>query len=372
MENLRSRRPKLLFLMLTGVIGIVLLAYSGLQLLEFMDSTAFCGRLCHEVMYPEYTAHQASPHSRVPCAECHVGSGADYMVRTKVSGVPLIFATLLNSYHRPVQTPVLNLRPARDTCEQCHRPEKFTGDIIRVSTSFSQDENNTRQVDSRVFKVGGGESDIARDIHWHIGAKVWYLPLDDKRQDIGWVGVETPNNKLTEYVDPYKSYQNVTTSYIQDNKRLMDCMDCHNRATHVFRSPEELINTKLAQGKIDRSIPFIKKKGLAALDPASSSLAQAYSKVEAIKDYYRTSMPKVYETKAAAIDNAVKELKDAARLTTFPDMKVDWNIYVDNVGHQNSPGCFRCHGKMVAISGPKKDKTVDASCSLCHYTLAPK
>ena len=134
MEYPKRHREKLLFLMFAGAIGIILLVMGGYQLVEFMDSTAFCGRLCHGVMYPEYTTHQDSPHSRVTCSECHVGSGAGYMVKSKLSGVPQIIAVTSGSYERPIQTPVKNLRPARETCEQCHRPERFAGDLVRVRT----------------------------------------------------------------------------------------------------------------------------------------------------------------------------------------------------------------------------------------------
>ncbi|MBI2831570.1 MAG: NapC/NirT family cytochrome c [Chloroflexi bacterium] len=366
MGHLRSHRNKLFFLMFGGAIGIILLVVGGYQLVEFSDSVGFCGRLCHTVMYPEYTTYQASPHSRVKCAECHVGSGADYLVRSKVSGVPLIFSTIFNSYHRPIPTPVENLRPAPETCEQCHRPEKFSGDLVRVHISYQQDENNTRKVDTRVLPVGGGGLDAAQGIHWHIAARVWYLALDEQLQDIAWVGVEEQGGELTEYLDPKKAAE-VTPERLKNEKRLMDCIDCHNRATHIFRSPNDLIDAALSQGMIDSSLPFIKREGLKALDPPNSSLAEAVAKIEAIKDFYRTSYPQVSKEKKAAIDRAVEQLKEVARLTTFPEMKVTWKSYLSNAGHQESPGCLRCHGKLTATSGPQKGTPVGINCESCHY-----
>jgi len=356
----------LLFLLFAGVMSIIFLVIGGYQLVEFMDSTAFCGRLCHNVMYPEFTAYQASPHSRVACSECHVGSGADYMVRSKLSGIPLIFTTIAGTYDRPIPTPVENLRPARETCEQCHWPEKFSGDLVRVHATFAPDEKNTKRTDTRVLRVGGGESGIARDIHWHIAAKVWYLPLDKARQEIGWVGVESQDGQLTEFFDVNKTAE-ITPQRVEDEKQLMDCMDCHNRATHIFRSPEELVNTALAQGKIDSSLPFIKREALKALDPPSPSLAEAVNKVESIREFYRASYPQVFKDKQGAIDGAINELKEIARLTTFPDMKVTWKTYVDNAGHLESPGCLRCHGKLTATTGAQKGKVIDAGCESCHY-----
>ena len=368
MEYRRRHRDKLFFLMFAGAIGIVLLVIGGYQLIEFMDSTAFCGRLCHKVMYPEYTTFQASPHSRVLCSECHVGSGADYMVRSKLSGIPQVIATVFETYERPIPTPVTNLRPARETCEQCHRPERFAGDLVRVHTTYLTDEDNTQKVDTRILRVGGGESEVARDIHWHIGAEVWYLALDRERQDIAWVGVEDGDGQLIEYIN-HKKTAEITPQRIEEEKRLMDCIDCHNRATHIFRSPAELIDTALTQGKIDSGLPFIKREGLKGLDLSNTSLAQAITKVEAIRDFYRTNYPQIYDEKEPVIAEAIGELKEIAKLTTFPEMQISWETYVDNIAHQESPGCFRCHGKLEATTGSLSGEIIDATCDSCHYNL---
>ncbi len=365
-EQRRRHRNKLLFLMFAGATGIILLVIGGYQLVEFTDSTAFCGRLCHRVMYPEYTAYQASPHSRVLCYQCHVGSGASYLVKSKVTGIPLIFKTIAGTYDRPIPTPVENLRPARETCEQCHRPERFAGDLVITHTTYASDEKNTSSVDTRVMRVGGGEAEVAQGIHWHIAAQVWYLPFDHERQEIGWIGVEDQNGELTEYIDPDRTSE-ITPERIESEKRLMDCIDCHNRATHIFSSPSDLIDMALFQGEIDSSLPFIKKEGVEALDPPNPSLAEAYAKVESIRDFYAVSYPQVYNEKKEAIEQAIVGLERVAQLTTFPYMKVTWKTYVDNLDHIESAGCFRCHGKLVAVADDQKGKTIDAGCNLCHY-----
>ncbi len=365
MENQR-RSVKILSLVVGGAIGLVLFIISGYHLLEFTDSTAFCGRLCHDVMYPEYTTYQASDHSRVLCASCHVGPGASYLVKSKISGIPLILATLSGNYDKPIPVPVKNLRPARETCEACHRPETFSGDLLRTHTTYQTDEANTPKVDVRVLRVGGGPGGSAQGIHWHISSTVWYLALDDKRQNIGWVGVDEGNGQLKEYIDPQQAGE-ITAERINQEKRQMDCIDCHNRATHVFNSPNDLIDTSITAGTIDQSLPYIKKEGLSALDPPNSSLEQAYSKIEAVKDFYRQSYPQIDQQKSAAIDAAIAELKNIAVLTTFPYMNVTWNTYTSNAGHQSAPGCFRCHGKLVVNTGDQKGTTLSNDCELCHY-----
>jgi len=363
---INKRRKKLAFLMVAGAASIILLVMGGYKLMEFTDSTAFCGQLCHQVMYPEYTAYQDSPHSRVACVQCHVGYGGNYLIRSKISGIPQVWAVLTNSYERPITTPVKNLRPARETCEQCHRPERFAGDLVRTHTTYDPDQANTEHTDIRVMRVGGGETEVARDIHWHIAANVWYLPLDHERQQIAWVGVGDKNGGLTEYVDP-KVAAEVTPERLAKEKRLMDCVDCHNRATHVFRSPEELIDQALAQGSIDKTIPYIKKEGMQALGAPSPSLDQAYARIDAVKNYYQSTYPQVYAEKGAVINRALDEFKKIARLTTFPQMRVDWNSYVDNLDHQDAPGCFRCHGKLVATDDDTHRAAIDADCQACHY-----
>jgi hypothetical protein len=361
-----KHRKKLLFLLLSGAVGIILLVIAGYQLLEFTDSTEFCGELCHQVMYPEYTAHQASPHSRVACAQCHVGYGGGYLIRSKISGIPQLFAVLFNTYPRPIETPVQNLRPARDTCEDCHRPERFAGDLVKTHTTFDTDEANTEHVDTRILRVGGGELEVASGIHWHVHADVYYLADDQERQDIVWVGVDRGDGYFTEYYEPAKLSE-ITPERIDKEKRLMDCVDCHNRATHVFNSPDELIDIAMTQGKIDPSLPFIKKIGLTALDPANSSLEAADAKLDAIRDFYQENYPEVYTSQGSDIDEAITELKDIARLTTFPEMHITWKTYIDNAGHTDSPGCFRCHGKLEAYGGPNSGQVIDKDCDACHY-----
>ncbi|MFC2018609.1 NapC/NirT family cytochrome c [Chloroflexota bacterium] len=366
----RERRAKLLFLVFGGVIATIALIAGGYQLVEFTESVAFCGRICHDIMNPTYTAYTASPHSRVPCADCHIGAGAEFLVKSKISGTRELINTITGNYERPLSDPVSNLRPARDICEQCHRPERFAGDLVRVHTTYATDEANTEKIDTRVLRVGGGEAEVARDIHWHIAAEVWYLPLDEKRQEIGWVGVGDGNGNLTEYVYP-PATADITQERLEEEKRLMDCIDCHNRATHIFQSPEELIDKAMLTGKIDKGLPFIKREGSKALDPPNPSLERAIANVEAIKQFYRTSYPQVYNEQQPAIDAAVTELGEIARLTTFPYMRVTWDTHVDNATHDELGGCFRCHGKLIGTAGAQKDRAIDADCTLCHYFELP-
>ena len=362
------RRRRLIFFLVAGVLEIILLAIGGYRLFGWMESPQFCGELCHTVMQPQYTVYQISPHAHVDCVACHVGPGAAWLVKSKLSGLPQIFAVIFNTYDRPIPSPVQNLRPARETCEECHWPAKFSGDMVRVFNHYKEDEDNTEEIRSLVYKVGGGVGETAGGIHWHINAKVWYLPLDEERLEIGWVGVENSDGSIREYVVSNKPSA-ISRERIQKEKRLMDCVDCHNRATHIFRSPGELIDLALAEGTIDRDLPYIKREGNDALKSPSASLDEAVSKVKAIETFYEAAYPEVYEGKRDAIGKAIDQLEKIAKVTTFPEMQVNWTTHTNQMGHQESPGCFRCHGKLVATTTPDRGEMIDAGCTLCHYPL---
>jgi hypothetical protein len=276
---------------------------------------------------------------------------------------------MTDNYDKPIPVPVLNLRPARDTCEQCHRPEVFFGDVVKVHTTFLQDENNTREVDTRIMHVGGGEEGVAKDNHWHIAAKVWYVAADEQRQDIVWVGVENESGEIeTEYINQ-KISEEIPEILQEEERRLMDCMDCHNRVTHIFHSPEELIDSAMVQGKIDDELPYIKHESMGALDPPNLSLEEAFINIETIEDFYRINYPEIYSEKQQELQETLGQLREVARLTTFPHMNVTYETYLDNINHLESPSCMRCHGKLVATSGANIGMAIDVSCDLCHEKI---
>ncbi|MBI4295431.1 MAG: NapC/NirT family cytochrome c [Chloroflexi bacterium] len=365
--NQPRQRWRILFFLVAGIMEATLLAIGAFKLLEFMDTPEFCGKLCHSVMQPEYTAYQKSPHSRVSCSDCHVGPGGSWLVKSKISGVPLLFATIFDTYERPIHSPVADLRPARETCEQCHWPQKFSQDRLKINKHYLPDEENTPQNNVLIFKVGGGEPGQARNIHWHIASEVWYLSLDEERQDIAWVGVDDGQGGLIEYIDPAKK-DLVTPERLEKEKRFMDCVDCHNRATHVFRSPDDMLNQALATGAIDSTLPYIKKLGLDALEGAGGSLKKAQEKADLIPEFYKSSYPEIYQEKPQAIAQASSAVRDMAQYVIFPTMKVTWETHTDFLTHT---GCFRCHGKLSARDTTGQAGVIDASCNSCHYSLPP-
>ncbi len=344
-----------------SLIGLVVLAVGTYKGVEYMESVEFCGTACHTVMQPEYTAHQRSPHSRVACAECHIGAGADWFVKSKISGSWQLIAVAFNLYPTPIGTPVHNLRPARETCEQCHLPTKFTGDKLRVRVHYADDEQNTELHTVLMLKVGGAHGRGSSGIHWHVspGVKVRYLS-DPSREKIYDIEMTSVDGK----VKLFKSEEAPKDA----EWRQMDCVDCHNRPTHIYREPANEIDNSMDQGQIDKTLPFIKREGLRAVQVEYPSHEAARAGIAAdVAAFYSQNYPDLAKSKADAITQAGKALGDVYCWNVFPAMKVTWGTYPNHIGHKQSPGCFRCHDKKHATEDGEK---ISKKCDTCHSLLA--
>ena len=341
--NSATQRGTIAFFLSTVVLFVILSAVGSYRAYEYTDSVQFCGQLCHTVMHPEYTAHQASPHARVTCVDCHVGTGASWYVRSKLSGARQVFKTVLNTYPRPIETPVANLRPAQETCEQCHWPRKFWGAQLKVINHFSSDEQNTPRQLQMLIKTGGGDPIYgqASGIHWHmnIGNIVTYAS-DPKRQNIPWVRIQDLKGNVTEYTANDAKPEEIAKMA----RRRMDCVDCHNRPTHIYAPPDRSVDDALAAHRIDSSLPYIKQQSVQVLVGTYKTTPEAMQAIaKAIPAFYSEKYPQVSGAKQPQIQAAVSELQRIFRTTIFPEMKVDWRTHPNNVGHYYFQGCFRCH-----------------------------
>jgi nitrate/TMAO reductase-like tetraheme cytochrome c subunit len=350
----------MVFLTFANIVVISLAAFRGI---EYMDSPQFCGQVCHTVMQPEFTAYQAGAHARVACVACHIGPGAPWFVKSKLSGTRQLFAVALETYPTPVPSPVENLRPARDTCEQCHWPEKFTGDRVRVLRDFGEDEANTETAASLRLHVGSGSAATgAHGIHWHMAptTKVTYVTTDPKRQTIVYVKVEDRNG-VREFRDEGVTDQQVA----QGERREMDCMDCHNRPSHRFDStPERAVNDALATGTIAASLPFVRREAVAALKVAYPSREAALPGIEKqLTTFYAQQLGDQAGARQADVGKAVAATQAIYRHNVFPAMKVSWGTYANNIGHVDFPGCFRCHDDLKKTSD---GRVIKQDCELCH------
>ena len=350
-------------------VNVGLMGTASYKAVEHMDSVEFCGQTCHSVMAPEYTAYLNSPHSRVSCVDCHIGSGAPWFVRAKISGVRQLFAVNLKTYSRPIPSPVRNLRPSRDTCEHCHWPERFTGDKFIVKTKYADDEQNTPATTVLLLKIGGRTTQGLVGIHGrHLAAaeRIEYVSTDGRRQVIPRVTYTEDNGKKVEYVSD--EVKTTPADLARAERRKMDCVDCHNRPTHAFELPERAVDTAITAGRIDSQLPFVKKQAVAALRVEYPDRATASEKIpQAIVDFYRTKYPETYQNKRPVVETAAQQVKAIYLRNIFPEMKITWGTHPNNIGHDDFLGCFRCHdGKHKAPDG----RVINDDCSACHQILA--
>ncbi|HEU4416708.1 MAG TPA: NapC/NirT family cytochrome c [Candidatus Angelobacter sp.] len=350
-----------IFVIVTTFINIIIASQFSYSAVRYMDTVAFCGQTCHVVMQPEFTAHQRSPHSRVECVNCHIGPGASWFVRSKLSGAGQVLAVMLNNYPRPIPAPVRNLRPARETCETCHWPQKFDEDRLRDIASYAEDEQNTLSHTVLMLHLGGGPSRVGiHGRHLGEGVTVRYYASDEKRQTIPWV----------EYTSGGK-----TTVYASGNAkpdpsqlRTMDCVDCHNRPTHIYQLPARAVDQAIGNGEISSTLPFVKKQGVTILKQPYATEQEAVARIPAaLDDFYRNNYPQIYAQRHDEVTKSANALLAVFQHNVFPAMKVTWGTYPNNLGHTDFDGCFRCHDEQHAA---RDGKTITQDCGACHNILA--
>jgi NapC/NirT cytochrome c family protein len=350
-------------------LNVVIFGTASYRGVAYMDTTQFCGQTCHTVMIPEFTAYQGSPHAHVDCVECHIGPGAGWFVRSKLSGVRQVFAVTFHTYSRPIHAPVKYLRPARETCEQCHWPQKFTSDKFIVKTTYKDDEKNTPQTTAMLLKIGGRNWQGLVGIHGrHLdeGSRIRYISIDDQRQVIPVVYYTNDQGKTVEYVS--SDIQATKKQLNAGEHRSMDCVDCHNRPTHAFELPESAVNKQMDAGFISPELPFIRKKAVELLKADYPDRDTAQQRiVDGVKSLYRTNYPDVYNSRRALVEQSADNVANIYLRNIFPAMKVTWGVHPNNIGHNDFPGCFRCHdGSHVSADG----QTISNDCSACHNLLA--
>ncbi len=366
----RSHLYATLGVLVSGPLVLFLLGFGSYQSYQATESPGFCGQLCHSVMHPEWTTYQISSHARVACVECHIGAGADWFVKSKIDGLRQVWAVTVNSYSRPIPTPIHNLRPARETCEECHWPQKFIGYKELVRPYFLGDEANTPHYLRMLVKIGGEQTGFMKGsgIHYHmlIAVKVEYIATDERRQDIAWVRVTRADGSVSEFNDVNHPLTDAEKEQLE--VRTMDCMDCHNRPSHQFRSPMSSVNAALDQGAIPTSLPYIKVQAVKALSAGYETTEEALVQIaNHLRNYYREEHPEILEKSSEDLAQAIRETQAIYERSIFPVMGADWSAYPDNIGHHYSEGCFRCHNDDMRSSD---GEMLFTACNKCHMILA--
>lgn len=355
--------PRWLRVLPYAVLGLltVLLLTGAIYGWDYTNSSPFCGTACH-TMPPEYTAYLTSPHARIQCVECHIGRGFFATNFTRKAGdVKHVIDTIFTNYEYPIVA--TDLRPARETCERCHSPEKFSDDTFRQIIHYGNDLNNTPTTTYLTLHTGGGteREGLGKGIHWHIENPVYYLPVGQEEQSIPLVKVVEPDGSITTYTELGVNI-NPTDADLSSMK-LMDCITCHNRITHLVYTPEESVDQLISRGLISPTIPEIRQRAVQALNNTYQNYDTALTDINGLEEFYQQGYPDFYAQNKALVDQAVDELRSTYEQSVFPDQKVDWTSHPNNIGHKDSPGCFRCHdGKHIDA----QNQAIRLECNLCH------
>ena len=361
--NDRIFRHGLDIVLLATIVNLLVVSIATYRGAAYMDSPQFCGQSCH-VMHPEYTAYKISAHSHVACVDCHIGTGAEAYFSAKVNGTKQLVEVTLHRYPTPIPSPVTSLRPARVICEGCHTPARFVGEKLLVKSNFADDQQNSETQTVLVLHLGGEDSlSHLSGIHGVHLNRMEYVATDSTRTTIPWVQRQNADGSETVFTSSA-----LNGAMPQGERRTMDCIDCHNRASHTFVTAEEAINRAMADGSISPELPWVHKEGLQLLNATYASQAEAREKIPAqLEAFYRTQHPEVLPAKAALVKSAGEGLVTLYSQNVFPDMKVTWGTHPNNIGHMNYPGCFRCHdGDHTAKGG----KLITQDCANCHNLLA--
>ena len=372
--NDRIFRHGIDIVLVATIVNLLVVSIASYRGAAYMDSPQFCGQSCH-VMHPEFTAYKISAHSHVPCVECHIGTGVSSYFEAKINGTKQLVEVsthpfahiapkLIPDYPTPIESPVKNLRPARDICEACHTPAKFVGEKLLVKSSFADDEKNTETQSVVVLHLGGQDSlSHLTGIHGvHLG-HIEYIATDPTRTTIPWVERSNPDGSKNTYVS-----STLKGAQPQGERRVMDCIDCHNRASHTFTTAEEGLNRLMAEGAVSPSLPWVHKEGLALLKADYASQDDASAKIPVqLEAFYRSGNPEVLTTKADLVKRAGQELVMLYSQNVFPEMKVTWGTHPNHIGHMTYPGCFRCHD---GDHNAKDGTSITQDCAACHNLLA--
>jgi hypothetical protein len=367
--NIKPVRNAALIFAFGTVLFLMMTAIGSYEAFHYTESVEFCGTLCHKVMEPEYVAFYNSSHERVKCVDCHVGTGADWYVKSKLSGLYQIYSVAFDKYPRPIPTPLHNLRPARETCEQCHWPEKFYDHKIKLKRSYLADDTSTEWDIKLQMKTSASLSarGLEEGIHWHINpdVQIEYRHNLNDRNDIPWV--RYTNRKTGEeiiYTDPEMPIENLQLSEL----RVMDCIDCHNRPSHNYQVPQNFIDEAISAGKISKDLPDIKFLAMEVLREDYPTKDSAFSAIAfQVKDYFEMFYPEMLETHKSSLDEAIAAIQHGYSRNIFPEMKVKWSEYPNHLGHLETNGCYRCHNDRHVS---QQKRVISRDCNLCHQILA--
>ena len=354
------RRTALVVTILTA-INVVIILLAGYGSLHAMETPGFCGQVCHSTMEPQFKAWQGGVHAGVACVSCHIGEGTRGFVHAKLGGVRQLMLVATGAVPTPVP-PGADMLPGSQTqlCAGCHKPGRIVTDRIRVIREYADDEANSETMSAVQMHVSHTSSS-ERAIHWHAdpSIRIEYVSTDEKQETIPYVRVTDASGQVREYVAP-----DTPAEVVNGTRQRMECMDCHNTVGHpISPTAEQAVDRVIAEGKVSRELPFVRREGIRLLkEEHSSQEAAAQAIDQGLRNFYQSRSG----TSSQSLAEAVAAFQELYRRSVFPTMKVTWGTYPDNTGHLNSPGCFRCHDDSHAT---KDGTSISGDCEFCHKQI---
>ena len=370
-----QRRAVLAGVLALTAVNVVIVSIAAYGGVHYMESSEFCGQVCHTTMEPQYVAASQWPHARISCVACHVGPGAGAAVESKLAGTRQLLYLMTDRVPKPIPSATDASRPGRDTCARCHRLDVRAGDMLREVREYGNDEANSESVTTLRLHVGGnsGTPDAGSGIHWHMGPgrEIEYIASDATRQTIPFVRLTESDGRVREFVAEDAAGIQVA----DDALRRMDCIDCHSRPAHTFSAtPERAVDAALAQARLPRALPFVRRESVAAIREGYTSRAAALDGIaRKLNEFYSSSRWESPELSASnpgrrppnpeIVSRAIAATQEAWAHNVFPEMNVTWGTYPNQLGHVDAPGCFRCHDDQHKAGD---GSVIRQDCELCH------
>jgi nitrate/TMAO reductase-like tetraheme cytochrome c subunit len=369
--------------------------------IPYSESVSFC-TTCH-TMIPQHKSFEVSAHSDVACGECHVEPTIQGWLKAKIAGTQELKALILNNYPTPIPPiPHADLPSTEVTCQKCHSLERINtpGNPIKLilRPRYETDEANTMQMvavairptglGSSLSAESGGASNTTqvdtsagastqldpRGVHWHVATPVAVFSTDEQGQTIPLVEYTNEDGELESFVA--SSEITLPSDVSPDIARLkantiehkMNCIDCHNMVGHNIPNPSVALDSAMSEGAISPNLPYIKRDALAVIKANYPTEEDADIAIDAFSAAYTTKHPLVMQQGPEEMQSAIEEIRRIYHETSTPAMKTVWDSYPDNLGHQRSPGCFRCHdgAHVKVVNGSATDQIIPSTCSTCH------